>query len=301
MPVGRRAASYGLVVLALGPSCQHQQVVSWTLRPVAIQSSERVPNLWGVLFANLIVKAVIQSNDSKSEDQGRPAVRLSLEVLEVYKGALDLNVRQIELSIPMNAAGNLDELRQSGHQGIFFLLKFERFIQRTMYELNRHAPPMITWTTALEQRTRDLVTYAQRSSLIVEARLNQYVPPLDGEVARLVRMLTLPEACSGAARRLDELGNEAIPALVKHLEDMRPLGVGMFAFRPRVAPFEGPIHYSLEVVADLLSVVLDRKAPRAMGHSWRGSSDFHRRNMIEGWRIWLGLALGLLAEPQGIL
>ncbi len=103
------------------------------------------------------------------------------------------------------------------------------------------------------------------------------------------------ETCLEAGQKLDALGKQAIPSLVRHLGDWRPLAIQSFSVRAEKGNFEGLSHYAPEVVADLLTTVLNRKVGSGLGfkETGRGSSNLHRRNMVEGWRVWLGCALQL--------
>lgn len=301
--VGRRTvAAHTVAAVALGliAGCQNAQEPEWTLRPVdtRVPPAGADPTFWSILYADIIARSTIapgvETDRSPGGQESRSSAKVMLVASRVYKGPLAPGSLTVHFAGPARSAAQRVVGEADGREAIVFLLKFEKFLQGALYEPTRHPPVLMTWTPALEQRILRQLSSIARFSRSVEHYLDRHVPPFERRVKTLIEQLTRPETCLSAGRSLDELGEESIPALVKHLGDMRPLAIRGFSVTPdRPDHFEGLVHHAVELIVDLLSIVLWRKTgPAGMGSTGSASSDFHRQAMVQRWQVWLGLALG---------
>jgi hypothetical protein len=92
-------------------------------------------------------------------------------------------------------------------------------------------------------------------------------PPLDSQ-----KSATFPQALA----ELEALGDRAIPAIVKHLDDRRSPGRGSVSFVNHYEnAFEGLRHYGVEAMIDVLRALLNQLTGEFFADP-------------KGWRIWLG-------------
>jgi hypothetical protein len=145
-----------------------------------------------------------------------------------------------------------------------------------------------------EDAVRREVEEQLRLARTISAYLARNTPAHDEEVADLIEVAVLPLTSASAMGKLFELGCDAVPALVRHMDDRRLLPgrlVSLSCFG--TGCFEAQTNYRPIAVVDLLAIVLDRITHESLGDIYNGGSEEQRRRTIEAWKVWLGRSLGL--------
>lgn len=102
----------------------------------------------------------------------------------------------------------------------------------------------------------------------------------------------IPHSSPEPLAELEQLGEEAIPAIVKVMDDRRLLPGGSVSIgldiskRPRA--FEGIYHTSASQVVDVLCMALDQITQGGFGTVSSGSPKWQRDRAVEGWQLYLG-------------
>lgn len=101
-------------------------------------------------------------------------------------------------------------------------------------------------------------TIAMACALVFTPKMKKTEIPICRIVARLVEATTQGAVSEAHAfRRLEALGMEAVPCIVSHLDDMRPLPNPQISFTNRdPRAFEEYAQYEAELVHDALGAIL---------------------------------------------
>jgi len=124
---------------------------------------------------------------------------------------------------------------------------------------------------------------------------------LDGRVKSLVRELGIPSATPGKYERfegkeaaifkeLEDLGEPAVPYIIRYMDDRRPLPFDYIALRNRsVNAFEAIRQYSPKQVVDGLNGVLNQITGYHAAYIYSGGTDQARDEAVASWRRWCAL------------
>lgn len=277
--------------------------ISWTLHRVEERSATDTINWRAIIDADLILEGTLSLPANIREQLTEPnlkadkVVSLPLAVSHVYKGTLQGNALNLQYYPKLVTPGQPDVpalIAAAGIDGIFFLSVFESPGGGSL-EYSFSPPSLILQVSPAlrEQLVETIVSLAELARHVKEY-LRLHEPPLNARVTALVEELLRPETASGAIEQLLALDRSAIPALVRHLDDRRPLAIKAVSVRPRSPnAFEGRIHYAPQEVVDLLSFILSHKTDDGVGSTANGGSELNRQRILDGWRVWLGRALRL--------
>lgn len=112
--------------------------------------------------------------------------------------------------------------------------------------------------------------------------------PLASRVSRLVDATTKSgRAQDKAVAELAELGKPAVPYLIGHLNDTRPLAkqeLNLGNKSPDV--FEGIRHYSPDTVHDVLAAILNQITGESFVFVYNGATPEERENNHRKWLVW---------------
>ncbi len=172
-----------------------------------------------------------------------------------------------------------------GRDGEFYLTRGAKALQ-----------PATAATIGAAERERD------RQWAILKAWKPDRSLPHFGEVKALVADLAAvrrpakgKEAAYDEARarqdaifvKLEKLGKPAVPAIVAHLDDRRPLAVEQLALVNRPPnPIEAIRTYEPEQVVDALAATLNQMTGQSFDAIYSGGSEAQRRSAIAAWRIY---------------
>ena len=107
------------------------------------------------------------------------------------------------------------------------------------------------------------------------------------QVSVLVDRMTIRNQEQDAFAQLEALGSPAVPYLVGHLADMRPLPeheISLINNFP--GAFEGLRHYSPQTVHDALAAILNQLTGRDFISVYNGASTLERQANTAQWRAW---------------
>lgn len=90
-----------------------------------------------------------------------------------------------------------------------------------------------------------------------------------------------------ALKELQALGNQAVPDIVGHLNDIRPLAKGKISLANKASnAFEGLRHYSPDTVHDALSAVLNQLTGESFVFVYNGATPQEREDNRRKWIEW---------------
>lgn len=111
--------------------------------------------------------------------------------------------------------------------------------------------------------------------------------PEEEVVQELIVRLGLPGQGYVAWNDLFSMGARAAPAVVRHMDDRRPVGAEALPMHTRQPTAAGrPTHFAPELVVDALSGLLNELVGAAFGNILNGASERERQAEVRAWRIW---------------
>lgn len=112
--------------------------------------------------------------------------------------------------------------------------------------------------------------------------------PTGVRVSQLVESTTRsPRSQSSAIKALERMGEPAVPYIVSHLGDMRPIAVRYVTFdNNSPQSFEAYRHYSPETVHDVLSALLNQITGERFEFVSNGATSVQRQENIREWVRW---------------
>lgn len=112
-------------------------------------------------------------------------------------------------------------------------------------------------------------------------------PTIEQKVKSLVDQLVIEKTQEQASQDLVELGEEAVPHIVKHLTDYRPLPWQHISLENNFPnSFEGIRHYNPEVVHDALSAILNQITSVHFEFVYNGAPQEVRVRNAQHWTKW---------------
>jgi hypothetical protein len=113
------------------------------------------------------------------------------------------------------------------------------------------------------------------------------VDPRSSQVNALIAETLNKETEQQAFRSLEALGNDGVPYIVGHLDDLRPLPearISLFNKSPKA--FEGIRHYGPKTVHDALSAILNQITRQHFEFVYNGATNEVRAKNTAQWRAW---------------
>ena len=107
------------------------------------------------------------------------------------------------------------------------------------------------------------------------------------QVSQLVEQTITKNTEQAAFASLEALGTPAVPYLLSHLDDTRPLPeheIGLANTSPDA--FEGVRHYSPATVHDALAAILNQITGQNFVTVYNGATPLERQANINQWRAW---------------
>lgn len=140
-------------------------------------------------------------------------------------------------------------------------------------------------------------------ALVTASLLSACISVRDGEslenrVSRLVDQTTKSEKIAQKAFvNLESLGNQAVPYLVAHLGDIRPLAAAEISLKNKASDaFESERHYEPETVHDALAAILSQITGRSFVIVYNGAMPQEREENRNKWVEWCRSAFPNQAE-----
>lgn len=110
----------------------------------------------------------------------------------------------------------------------------------------------------------------------------------DSAVAALIEKALDPQAQFRAFAELEALGCDAAPAIIRRMDDRRPLprrGLSLSNRAP--GAFEGMRHYGPVQLVDALAAILNQVTGRSFGFIYHGATADERTKAVKGWQDYL--------------
>jgi hypothetical protein len=291
--IGRRALAGGWVASlawARGSSARGPQ--PWTLRPIEHRGFD-----WRLVAqSDLIVRGILAipaETASLLKQSGEKTASIPLAVGRVFKGAE--RRRSLELRYPRIANCG----RPAPH-ALAALNARDAILCLTLEPTPPAGPPYYLADCSREAATgfsddtqRRLLKEidSQRSTArhIAGALANDRLP-FEASVEAAIGAALAGDNQS-ALRGLRRSGLAAAPAMIRRLDDRRPLPQQAISVS-LAGSFEGLSHYSVGEVGDLLMFALGLMTKDvSFGFPFPQTSDAQRERMADAWRVWLGYSL----------
>jgi hypothetical protein len=178
-------------------------------------------------------------------------------------------------------------LAQKGKPVVLFLQKV-----REKYYLAAYAPE------TLQPVSRDLAQRIKQENDIQEKQVQEsdrysaeHVLPRETELQSLIEMMIDKHTDPGTAQAVYEaviaLGKEAVPTIIKYLDDRRKLNIPKITLVPWWPDaHEGLVHYGPETVTDVLSVALMVLTNEDLTAIYNGGTELERAQAVRIWKIY---------------
>jgi len=277
---------------------------------------------WGLVnHADLILRVRVGSKLTQNEDKFYKGPERHVVVLDAIKGQALLplpegRAQDHALTLPLGYTGHIGEswdgwelLRAlEGKEALVFLRVFSSRSGRTYFEIEWFPSSVQQYSPASDAALREELRNQDRMVSEVKALLDARGFPGEEQIKAQTALLLNPSTYRVEDRfssvssvpaplaALEALGEPAIPALVKLLDDRRPLPGGKVEITQRTS---NTVNFlSAGEVVDVLSRVLNRVAVDAgdtkqwdystFGGLAAGSSPADRDRAVRGWRLLLG-------------
>ena len=110
----------------------------------------------------------------------------------------------------------------------------------------------------------------------------------DKKVKILIEYFFIRNKASEAYAKLEELGEAAVPSLIKNMHDLRDLTVKGISLRNKaINSFEGRRIYGPQKVVDVISAILQQITSERFFNIVNGSDSVTRKLEANAWKVWL--------------
>ena len=242
----------------------------------------------------LIVEGTIEvpaSDIQKAVQSGEhDYVQVEVAVKQAIKGQPDsqnFNFRYYTDTETYGGVSREKILAQNGQPVILFLQKVQE-----KYYLAAYAPE------TLQPVSRDLVQRIEQENDIQEKQIQEsdryaagHVLPRETELQSLIEMMIDKRIDPGTAQAVYEaviaLGKDAVPTIIKYLDDRRKLHIPKITLEPWWPDaHEGLVHYGPETVTDVLSVALMVLTNEDLTAIYNGGTELERAQAVRIWKIY---------------
>jgi len=163
---------------------------------------------------------------------------------------------------------------------------------REKYYLAAYAPGAIqSASAALANRIRKEADTQEKLIEESDSHAAGHVLPKESEVQSLVELMVDKRTDPGTAQAVYEavigLGKEAVPTIIKYMDDRRKLNIPKITLAPWWPDaHEGLVHYGPETVTDVLSVALMALTNQDLTAIYNGGTELERRQAVRIWKIY---------------
>ena len=144
---------------------------------------------------------------------------------------------------------------------------------------------------ALADRVRKEVSVQEKLIEENESHASGNVLPKESELQSLVELMvdkrTDPSTAQAVYEAVIGLGKEAVPTIVKYMDDRRKLNIPKISLAPWWPDaHEGLVHYGPETVTDVLSVALMALTNEDLTAIYNGGTELERSQAVRIWKIY---------------
>ncbi len=120
------------------------------------------------------------------------------------------------------------------------------------------------------------------------AQITTAAMPLEEKVKVLIADMLDAKKATIAYKKLEELGKEAVPAIIHNMNDMRDLPVKHIRLENKSPQaWEAFRHYGPQEVIDVLDAILNQITGESLGEIHNGGTDKQRLKAYHAWISWL--------------
>lgn len=131
---------------------------------------------------------------------------------------------------------------------------------------------------------------AKQNEIIASKAYTKICPTIQhsSKVKSLIDDMLVESKATAAYAKLEELGIQAVPAIICQMDDQRELAVKHITLKNKSpTAWEATRHYSPELVVDVLEAILNQITGKSFGSIHNGGIEEERTSTINGWRIFL--------------
>ena len=160
------------------------------------------------------------------------------------------------------------------------------------YYLAAYVPEaMQSASAALSDRVRKEVDVQEKLIYESNSYADGHVLPRESEVQSLVELMVDKHTDPGTAQAVYEaviaLGKEAVPTIIKYMDDRRKLNIPKISLEPWWPDaHEGLVHYGPETVTDVMSVALMALTNEDLTAIYNGGTELERAQAVRIWKIY---------------
>ncbi len=170
---------------------------------------------------------------------------------------------------------------------IVFLQKVRKNYYLAVYA----AEAMQSASADLADRIHKEVSTQEKLIRVSDSYASGNVLPKESEVQSLVELMVDRQTDPGTAQAVYEaviaLGQEAVPAIIKYMDDRRKLNIPKISLVPWWPDaHEGLVHYGPETVTDVMSVALMVLTNQDLTAIYNGGTELERQQAVRIWKIY---------------
>jgi hypothetical protein len=269
-------------------------IVFTLLWPGLVLAEEEYPFWRLVAKSVLIVEGTINvpvAAIQKAKQNGdHDYVSIKVAVSKTLKGKLEaqgFNFRYYTDTEQYGGVSRQNIIPLSGKSVIVFLQNV-----REKYYLAAYKPETLqSASEALAARVQKEVAIQEKLIQASDSHAAGNVLPRESEVQSLVELMVDKRTDPGTAQAVYEaviaLGKEAVPAIIKYMDDRRKLNIPKITLAPWWPDaHEGLVHYGPETVTDLMSVALMALTNEDLTAIYNGGTELERAQAVRIWKIY---------------
>jgi hypothetical protein len=269
-------------------------IVFTLLWPGLVLAVEEYPFWRLVAKSALIVEGTIDvpvSAIQKAEQEGdHDYVAIKVSVSKTLKGKLeaqDFNFRYYTDTEQYGGVSRQNIIPQSGKSVIIFLQNV-----REKYYLAAYKPETLqSASEALADRVQKEVAIQEKLIQASDSHAAGNVLPKESEVQSLIELMvdkrTDPATAQAVYEAVIALGKEAVPTIIKYMDDRRKLNIPKITLAPWWPDaHEGLVHYGPETVTDVMSVALMALTNEDLTAIYNGGTELERAQAVRIWKIY---------------
>ncbi len=227
----------------------------------------------------------------KAEQSGdHEYLRVKVAVSKTLKGQpepQDLNFRYYTDTEQYGGVPRKKIIPLNGRPVIVFLQNVREKYYLAVYATEAMQPA----SAALAARIREEVAAQEKLIQASDSYAAGHVLPKESEVQSLIELMVRKDMDPAGAQEVYEavigLGKEAIPAMVKYMDDRRKLNIPKITLAPWWPDAqEGLVHYGPETVTDVLSIALMVLTDESLTSIYNGGTELERAQAVRIWKIY---------------
>jgi hypothetical protein len=264
------------------------------LWPGMVQAEKECPFWQLVAKSVLIVEGTMDVPVTAIQKAGQNGdhdyVKVKVAVSKTLKGTLepqDFDFRYYTDTEQYGGVSRQKIIPLNGKSVIVFLQNV-----REKYYLAAYVPEaMQSANAALADRVQKEAGIQEKLIQASDSYADGHVLPKESEVQSLVELMVDKRTDPGTAQAVYEaviaLGKEAVPTIIKYMDDRRKLNIPKITLAPWWPDaHEGLVHYGPETVTDVMSVALMVLTNEDLSAIYNGGTELERAQAVRIWKIY---------------